>query len=382
MCSINHELKLIFIHTPKCGGLFVEKVLENCYGFETYYFTHENHNQFVDTSFVSDNNTPHDSDKYEGFLKITNNGVLRYFMSSNKHNEHTDMTLDKWNSYTKFAVKRNPYDRFISGCKFIKKENNILSNNLDIFMDKYSRNGYDYFHLYIPQYEHLIDTNNDFKIDYMINFENLNKELCYLLLKLGVTKIKHREALLNNVKLHPAIYESYNKCYNQELIDFVNTTFSIDFEKFQYKKVFNINELNIDSKNFFISEEQFCKNNIKLLIELDSKNQIISFDDDYYRRLAYKKKSNNNESNNNESNNNESNNNESNNNESNNNESNNNESNNNESNNNTIHTNNEIILPNGIILNTMQEKSNKNGNVRYNNFLKLLESMSKKSTTS
>jgi hypothetical protein len=50
MCSINHDLEIIFIHTPKCGGLFIEKVLEEFYGFDTYYFTHENHEDFEESA--------------------------------------------------------------------------------------------------------------------------------------------------------------------------------------------------------------------------------------------------------------------------------------------------------------------------------------------
>jgi len=327
MCSINHDLQLIFIHTPKCGGLFVEKLLEKFYGFTTYYFTHEDHNQFVDTKFLINNNSQDKLDSLKGFLKITKKGILRYFMSSNIHNEKTNMTLDKWNSYKKFAIKRNPYDRFISACKYINKHKDILSKDLInyIDIDNSSIRHWDYFHLYIPQYEHLLDINNEFKIDYMINFENLNKELCYLLLKHGVPKIKHRALLLDNFRVNSSTstYENYNKYYNQELIDFVNKIFTIDFEKLEYKKVFSVIELNDDSKKYFISEDQFGKNNIKLVNELDANNTIITFDDDYYRYLSYQKISN---------------------------------ITNDKLHNDIIKTDNEIILPNGIRLNTRQEK--------------------------
>ncbi len=330
MCSINHDLKLIFIHTPKCGGLFVEKILDRFYGFNTYYFTHENHNLFVD----NENND--ENEKIHGFLRITKQGVLRYFMTSDIHNKKTDMTLDKWKSYTKFAIKRNPYDRFISACKYINVSN--YKNSIDkrriskkLIVDKSlintdikNINNYNYFHLYISQYDHLIDSNNEFKIDYMINFENLNNELCYFLLNNGVNKIQHRQILLNNFKLNTSsINENYTKYYNQEIINFVNDIFTKDFEKFEYIKVSTIEELIIQSKKYFISDEQFEKNNIKLLIELDNKNQIISFNDSHYSELVIKnslQKSNDIEINSN------------------------------------IITDNEIILPNGIKLNTKQEK--------------------------
>ncbi len=97
MCSINHELKLIFIHTPKCGGLFVEKLLETFYEFKTYYFTHENHNLFIDNTDESNiyNDSQNGSEMCKGFLRIKKQGILRYFMSSNIHNEKTEMTYDK-----------------------------------------------------------------------------------------------------------------------------------------------------------------------------------------------------------------------------------------------------------------------------------------------
>ena len=48
MCSINHDLELIYVHTPKCGGLYIQRLLETFYNFKTYYFTHENHDNFID----------------------------------------------------------------------------------------------------------------------------------------------------------------------------------------------------------------------------------------------------------------------------------------------------------------------------------------------
>jgi len=277
MCSINHDLKVIFIHTPKCGGLFIEKVLERFYNFKTYYFTHENHDEFIKLNILKSNNS-------HGFLNITEKGVLNYFMSSEIHNKETNMTTEKWNSYKKFAVNRNPYDRFISALKYIYKTNNtnftfedFVRNKLNDYNEQKftNTNSYEYFHLFIPQYQHLIDVNDEFKIDYFINFQNLNKDFCYTLLELGVPKIKHRSILLDNRKINESEKNNnYHQYYDTKLINFVNDVFDIDFNKFNYNKCFTVEELTNDSLIYYQSPDQFCKNNINLLIELDAKNLI------------------------------------------------------------------------------------------------------------
>ena len=47
MCSINHDMKAIFFHIPKNGGLYVENILNKYYGFKTYYFTRKDHHILI-----------------------------------------------------------------------------------------------------------------------------------------------------------------------------------------------------------------------------------------------------------------------------------------------------------------------------------------------
>lgn len=46
MCSINHDLKAIFIHLPKCGGSFTTSMLKKYYDFDNIRLPHEKHKNF------------------------------------------------------------------------------------------------------------------------------------------------------------------------------------------------------------------------------------------------------------------------------------------------------------------------------------------------
>jgi len=312
MCSINHELKLIFIHTPKCGGLYIQQILEKFYNFKTYYFTHETHDDFI--SKETNNNYKDNFLKHQGFLNINKGGVLRYYMSSKEHNLKTNMDEVKWNEYKKFAVIRNPYDRFLSAVKFINQENikhiKILKNRININLKpmilQHHHKGeeihnlsetsiinirnlskmfiknlnnikkFDYFHIFINQYDHLIDLNCELKIDYLIKFENLNSDLCDVLLKSGIDRIKHRKILLDNAKKNETDNSNFYYIYDENLLQSVNKLFYKDFENFGFNKATTLEDLFSESKIYYKDIDDFITTNIQLLIELDKKKTIIT----------------------------------------------------------------------------------------------------------
>ena len=46
MCSINHDLRSIYIHIPKNGGTYINKILKFCYDFKVTKLTRKDHNDF------------------------------------------------------------------------------------------------------------------------------------------------------------------------------------------------------------------------------------------------------------------------------------------------------------------------------------------------
>lgn len=267
MCSINHELEAIYIHIPKCGGLYIEKILENKYNFKTHYFTHENNQEFVGNEIYHEN-TPKN---LSGFLNIKHKGILRYFMSSEIHNKATGMTMEKWKTYKKFTFIRNPYDRFISGWKYLNKSKlHNYTEISDYLSNKNNLDNYSYFHTFVSQYENLLNLDNKIDIDYFGRFENLNEDLCDILIKLGVKKIIHTDVISNDLKFNSSGHEEYPNYYNVITINEINNLLQDDFNYFvQFKKVETIDDMKTESKKYIISDEQFNKNNSELLKRLD-----------------------------------------------------------------------------------------------------------------
>ena len=157
MCSINHDLKAIFVHVPKNGGLYIQNILEKYYNFKTIYFTRSDH-----YLFDSDDNKDYNIENYKnisnGFINIKKQGVFRYYSTSNEFNQQAQMDENKWNSYYKFTFVRNPYSKCVSAFKYIVKDEEV---SFDDFLDKKDIvNNYIYTHSYISQYEHLLNKEN------------------------------------------------------------------------------------------------------------------------------------------------------------------------------------------------------------------------------
>ena len=153
----------------------------------------------------------------------------------------------EYNSYKKFAVVRNPYDRMLSWYAYLKRSMKIehtLGDHRwksgehfpsgfiewvkDPFENYYSRwklsdvrNGREDSTPFLsPQHTWVDDTVE------IIKFENLNKEL---------SKFFKKEISLPVV--NKSIHDHYLNCYDQESLDIIYNRYKEDFKKYNYKKL-------------------------------------------------------------------------------------------------------------------------------------------------
>lgn len=287
MCSINHELKAIYIHVPKCGGLSVQILLDKHYGFKTAYFTHENHSDYVLDKGDELQTIDTGQEKVQGFLRINKMGILRYFESSETHSEKATISPEQWKTYYKFTFVRNPYDRLVSAWKYINKLIEKTTNekkdrpSFADFCKHPSRcDEYAFFHAFISQREQLLNTKGELNLQFIGKFENLNEDFIKVLTNLGVTKFKHKSFLINDVRVNKVAESDastaiYPDLYTDELITLTNTYFADDFKEFGFSKCETHAELKTDSAKYLCSDADFQSRNIALVNRLMQEDRFV-----------------------------------------------------------------------------------------------------------
>jgi Sulfotransferase family len=248
MCTVNHDLKAIYIHIPKTGGYYVEETLIKYYGFKRDYSIKPNHYGFM-------------LDMDDPLLPIENRGAFRYCT-----NNSTMFPSHIWNSYYKFTFVRNPYPRIISAYEFLKgnyngnikfpsfKELLIIQNNgfnTPLYQDR-NLLPYHYYHLFITQTDHLIDNSGNISIDFIGRNESLNEDLINVLQTIGVSNpFKHIEQVKRNVFLNKTEKLELEYYIDEDILHFVNDYFKLDFNYFNYPMHFTVPDLiqNININN-------------------------------------------------------------------------------------------------------------------------------------
>jgi chondroitin 4-sulfotransferase 11 len=177
---ISHAHKCIFIHQRKCAG----SSIINAFGFEV---------KDPEWHFMNDGVLSPD---YEA-------APPRYF---------------------RFSVVRNPWDRFISGWKYLAATRDRALRDV---LANLPQEGKDYRHLTRPQHITLYDQNGRLVVDYLIRFESLQHDfdaVCKLISKPRL-ELPH---------LNQGNRQHYSKYFDAECRQLFMDHFARDIELFGY----------------------------------------------------------------------------------------------------------------------------------------------------
>jgi hypothetical protein len=135
---------------------------------------------------------------------------------------------DVWHSYFKFAIVRNPFDRFVSTCFFLaRKQPKLIRNPTQFMKQAIVDPGFRRRILVLPQSDLLCDETGVVQLDYVGRFENFQESCDHIfeIIRIPRTQLEKRNA---------SNHEHWSSYYDERLIDDVGKLYARDFENFQY----------------------------------------------------------------------------------------------------------------------------------------------------
>ena len=147
---------------------------------------------------------------------------------------------NRYSDFFTFTIVRNPWDRLYSAYKFLEKggvnihDKNAFETHLSIYKDfeDFVLKGlnekiiWEIMH-FIPQYEFVCDNNREIIVDYVGQFENLNKSVD------KINNILKSEFELDHHNKNDK--KDYKDTYTTKMIEKVHQVYQKDIDIFQYK---------------------------------------------------------------------------------------------------------------------------------------------------
>jgi hypothetical protein len=132
-------------------------------------------------------------------------------------------------TFFKFCTVRNPFERFVSYCRFINRDNqrmetDALGEMKRIIADEDNHRKI----LFRPQFEFVSDEYGQLAVDYVCRYENLQNDFDTVCEKLKLPRAKLK-------KINVSDSEKYQGFYDEELKAMVRDFYQKDFEIFAYK---------------------------------------------------------------------------------------------------------------------------------------------------
>jgi hypothetical protein len=203
---ISHDYKFIFIKTRKTAGSSIEKCLVDKLQGTDYVFAGMSYEKGLHPVNCSFTNAEH---KGATFLR-------------------KEYPLE-WNSYFKFTVERNSWDKIVSRYYWVKAQKpKKNTNTFDSYIQnckKDVRKATD-FPLYTDD--------NKIVVDYVMRYENLDNEMKFVCDKIGLNY--NHELQTIKLKSHQrAKNKNYQDYFDNKTKDIISTIFSKEIEYFNYK---------------------------------------------------------------------------------------------------------------------------------------------------
>ena len=168
---------------------------------------------------------------------ILKNNTDKYHHHESLVKEYTDNDTNLMESYPSFCIVRNPYDRFLSSCYQIKRDEDNVYLSFDEILLRIRDNGI-FNEVFFPQHI-FICFGNKILIDKILRFESLEKDWKEYVLEYNKnSKFKIDFNLpQSNITENKKNWEEEIKLLSDDDILMINQLYAKDFELFDYKMI-------------------------------------------------------------------------------------------------------------------------------------------------